>query len=109
MKSIAEVSFSNTQTGKTVKYKDLETNPDVYLVGVDDNFSRMLNYAVDQGRPLSQIDMEMGNNNCIIGSLMLLITSDEEGLAIDGTPVIVEYLQKNNINIVKNSYGGRIT
>ncbi len=33
------------------------------------------------------------------GTLALLITSDEEGVAVDGTPVIVEYLQKNNIII----------
>ncbi len=33
------------------------------------------------------------------GTLALLITSDEEGVAIDGTPVIVEYLQQNNIKI----------
>ena len=33
------------------------------------------------------------------GSLMLLITSDEESLAIDGTPVIVDYLKQNNIMI----------
>ena len=39
------------------------------------------------------------NVKSINGSLALLITSDEEGVAIDGTPVIVEYLQKNNIKI----------
>ncbi len=31
--------------------------------------------------------------------IMLLLTADEEGAATDGTPVIVEYLQKHNIII----------
>lgn len=31
--------------------------------------------------------------------IMLVITSDEEGSAIDGTPVLVEYLQQNNITL----------
>lgn len=33
------------------------------------------------------------------GSIMLLITSDEESSAVDGTTVIVEYLKKNKIQI----------
>lgn len=31
--------------------------------------------------------------------VMLVITSDEEGDAVDGTPVLVEYLQHNNIRL----------
>jgi succinyl-diaminopimelate desuccinylase len=33
------------------------------------------------------------------GKIALLITSDEESSAVDGTPVIVEYLKNNNIQI----------
>lgn len=32
-------------------------------------------------------------------SLMLLLTSDEEGSGIDGTPVMVDYLKKHNIRL----------
>jgi succinyl-diaminopimelate desuccinylase len=32
-------------------------------------------------------------------ALMFLLTSDEEGSGVDGTPVIVEYLKKNNIRL----------
>lgn len=38
-------------------------------------------------------------NNVVNGSIILLITSDEESIAINGTPVIVDYLKKNNIKI----------
>ncbi len=32
-------------------------------------------------------------------SIMIMLTSDEEGFGIDGTPVIVDYLKKNNIRL----------
>ena len=41
----------------------------------------------------------LAQNIKINGSIMLLITSDEEAAATDGSVVMVEYLQKNNIEI----------
>ena len=39
------------------------------------------------------------NHQSFCGSIMLLITSDEESVATDGTVVMVEYLKRNNIQI----------
>ena len=36
------------------------------------------------------------NNNSFNGSISLLITGDEEGIAINGTKKVVEYLKRKN-------------
>lgn len=41
----------------------------------------------------------IANNNIKKNTIVLLLTSDEEGKAVDGTAVIVDYLKKNNIRI----------
>lgn len=41
----------------------------------------------------------MAKAKSVNGSIMLLITSDEEAAATDGTIVMVEYLKKNNITL----------
>lgn len=48
---------------------------------------------------IAAVSQFLQNNPKPIGQIMLLITSDEESSAIDGTPVILEYLKTQNIRI----------
>ena len=48
---------------------------------------------------VSAISVFLSNNKSFNGSISLLITGDEEGEAINGTPQIMEWTKKNNIKI----------
>lgn len=68
----------------------LEDNNDLIGRGVADMKGAITAFMVALAEFASTVDTSKYK-------IMLLLTSDEEGSAIDGTPVLVEYLQANNI------------
>ncbi len=65
----AWVSISFNATGlSTVKYKDEETNPNVSLVGVDDNYLAVSGYEVENGRNFSPEEVLQNRRLVLLGS-----------------------------------------
>jgi putative ABC transport system permease protein len=67
--SRAMVSISRRGGGNNeLHYKDKKTNPQVSLMGGDDNYLAVNGYSLTTGRNLSNVDISSGRNVCIIGS-----------------------------------------
>ena len=50
-----------------VAYENRKTNPNVWLVGGDENYTGLNGFSVSYGRDLNQVDIETGRNVCLIG------------------------------------------
>ncbi len=67
--SRAMVSISRRGGGNNeLHYKDKKTNPQVSLMGGDDNYLAVNGYSLTAGRNLNNVDITSGRNVCIIGS-----------------------------------------
>lgn len=64
----AIVSVSFQATGIATIYKDeKKTNPNVQVIGGDENYLKISNYEISQGRDFNQLDVESGRNVAILG------------------------------------------
>lgn len=54
--------------GLECAYGDKKTNPQVTLIGGDENYLNVSGYKIDVGRNFSNLDVETGRNVCLIGS-----------------------------------------
>ncbi|MEP7264698.1 MAG: ABC transporter permease, partial [Bacteroidota bacterium] len=64
-----QVSVATTATGiGIVKYESLKTNPNVWVVGADDQYLNVSGYKLKSGRNLTPSDLEQSTHVCIIGS-----------------------------------------
>ncbi len=61
------ISFNATSMS-TVKYGSGETNPNVSLVGVDENYLAVSGYEIERGRNFSPDDIEMNRRLVLLGS-----------------------------------------
>ena len=50
-----------------VAYENQKTNPNVWLVGGDENYTGLNGFSVSYGRDLNPVDIETGRNVCLIG------------------------------------------
>ena len=65
----ALVSISRRAGGNNeLHYKDKKTNPQISLMGGDENYLAVNGYSLTTGRNLNNVDIESGRNVCIIGS-----------------------------------------
>jgi putative ABC transport system permease protein len=65
----AEVSISTRASSTaTVKYKDNESNPNVPIIGTDENYLTTAGYKLAEGRNFSLNDIELNRNAVIIGN-----------------------------------------
>jgi putative ABC transport system permease protein len=65
----AMVSISRRAGGNNeLHYKDKKTNPQITLVGGDDNYIAVNGYTLSVGRNLNNVDMASGRSVCVIGS-----------------------------------------
>lgn len=67
--SQALVSLSAFVMGTaTIQYENKKTNPNVSVLGCDENYFQLSSYELEKGRAFSPTEMEMGNNVIIIGA-----------------------------------------
>lgn len=52
----------------TLKYMDKKTNPNIFVVGADQNYISVSGLEVAEGRNFSPIDLTLGANSIILGS-----------------------------------------
>lgn len=98
----AWVSVSFNATGlSTVKYDKEETNPNVSLTGVDENYLSVSGYEVETGRNFSPDEVTMGRRLVLIGSE---IASDIFPAGIDpvGKEVTVAGLKLLVVGVLKS-------
>ena len=62
----------------TVKYKSKKTNPNIPVIGVDEDYLQTAGYDIDRGRNISEHDVEMNRNYALIGK-DIIKTLFEEG------------------------------
>jgi putative ABC transport system permease protein len=77
----ARVNLQLSRSGQTVIVRDRKTNPNVRLIGTDDNFISAFNFDVAAGRNLGADDVEYGRPVCLMGAdVVAKIFPDEEAL-----------------------------
>lgn len=68
MRGTGEVSMTLRRGGRRVMYLDRRTNPNIRLIGGDENFTTSRNFEIATGRNLQADDVEFGRAVVIIGS-----------------------------------------
>ncbi|GAC1382273.1 MAG: ABC transporter permease [Ginsengibacter sp.] len=65
----SSVSISNRGPRNTIVSNDkVKTNPNVSIIGGDENFLKLNGYSLESGRNLNRLDVESGRSVCIIGT-----------------------------------------
>jgi putative ABC transport system permease protein len=64
----APVCLQISRGGITAAYMDRKTNPNVSLVGADENYASSLSFELASGRNLEPGDVELGRPVCVIGA-----------------------------------------
>src|SRR6478736_1320791 len=62
--SISLSGFGNYE----IHYKEKKTNPNVRMVGGDENYLTVNGFSVEQGRNITPAEVQSGRNVCMIGS-----------------------------------------
>jgi putative ABC transport system permease protein len=68
MGDAARVNLVMGRGGQTVIYRDRKTNPNVGLLGTDENYISAFNYDVAAGRNIGADDVEYGRPICLLGA-----------------------------------------
>ena len=94
MQGAAEVSLMLRRGGRRVLYLDRRTNPNVRLIGGDENFLTSFNFEIGSGRNLQPDDVEFGRAVVVLGhdiAEKLFINEEPVGkvVRIDGQSYIV--------------------
>lgn len=77
----ARVNLQISRRGMTVILRDRRTNPNVNLIGTDENYITAFNYDLAAGRNLGPEDVEFGRAVCIVGAdVEQKLFPDEDGL-----------------------------
>ncbi|MBM3400645.1 MAG: ABC transporter permease [Bacteroidetes bacterium] len=77
----SEVSISrNAQMTAKVSYKNKETNPNVRVIGVDENYLKTASYELEQGRNFTSNDLDLALPVAIIGKEIANTLLGQSGL-----------------------------
>lgn len=81
----AIVAISNRGTRNAIASNEkVKTNPNVIVVGGDENYLQVSGYTLSEGRNLNDLDIQTGRNTCIIGnSICKKLFNDRPDKAVD--------------------------
>jgi putative ABC transport system permease protein len=65
---VSVIAFGNQLF--TVKYENRKTNPNISMLGCDENYLVISGYTLDRGRSFSVTEVQFGSNVAIIGSVL---------------------------------------
>lgn len=68
--SVVSVSAFATPVG-TLKYGSEKSNPNVLVIGADENYLQTAGYELDRGRNFNPQEVEQGNHVCLLGKDMV--------------------------------------
>ncbi len=102
----ATVSISTNASGtSTVKYKSKKTNPNVTVIGVDENYLTTAGYHISSGRNITFSDVQLNRNIVLLGNDVInKIFKDENPLEKvvtigSGKYLVVGILEKKGSSI----------
>jgi len=80
--------------GKTIKFGNIETNPNIQVTGITTDAMRTNNWNVEYGRDLRQFDITYSNDVCLLGrdvadKLFPNINPIGQVVRVDGDPLTV--------------------
>jgi putative ABC transport system permease protein len=105
----AWVSVSFNATGlSTVKYKTEETNPNISLIGVDENYLTVGGYEVENGRNFSAEEVQMNRRLVLLGS-EIAAKIFPAGLDPVGKDITVAGLKLKVAGVLKSKGASQIT
>lgn len=64
--STTSISYRATGTG-TVNYLSKKTNPNITILGIDENYLKVSGYEIEHGRNINQHDLSLNSNVILIG------------------------------------------
>ncbi len=82
--------FTNVTGAAEAKYLSKKTNPNISVMGVDENYLTVKAYSVEQGRAFSTVEIRNGSYVCLIGNELAKTLFDKEevdnqGITVGGT------------------------
>lgn len=60
--------YADASSASTVKFESNKTDPNVSVIGIDENYMDVAGYTIEKGRNFSISDIRLNNNFVIIGS-----------------------------------------
>jgi len=72
MTSTSRISVFSKSRGSELRYKNIETDPNVEIVGSDENFISLNKLDIDKGRNFSKEDIGFNQKGCILGNDLVL-------------------------------------
>lgn len=91
-----------------VKYKDIKSNPNIYIFGVDDQYVEVEGYKLERGRNFSGTELTDGANVCILGN-EIAIKLFGETLDIDGKSALIDGRRYKVIGVLNSKGTSLIT
>ncbi len=86
----------------TIKYKNEKTNPNVSVVGGDENYLKIRGLELEHGRNFSGTEVENGANRIIIGSGIVTLLFDGKGESALGKTVSNGNVKYKVIGVLKS-------
>lgn len=65
--SVTSISMSGSGAA-TLKYGSIKTNPNINTMGIDENYLKISDTELEEGRAFSQSELQFGNAVCILGN-----------------------------------------
>lgn len=99
----AAVGVSKTGSGiAQIFYKEKKTNPNIRLMGGDENYLLCSGYTIDAGRNFTSLDLETGRNVAILGSDIVKKLFDNNVLRAVGNTVRIDGAPYRIISVLKS-------
>jgi putative ABC transport system permease protein len=86
----------------TLKYGDKKSNPNIRVIGVDENYFSVSAYELEQGRNFSPSEIESGSHRIILGSELIDILFDKNAEKALGQVISVGNVRYKVIGILKS-------
>ncbi|WP_295124643.1 ABC transporter permease [uncultured Chitinophaga sp.] len=99
--SMVTVSF-RAGGGITVYNGDKKTNPNVQVIGGDENYLRFSGYDLQQGRDFNSLDVESGRNVAVLGVDVAKKLFGEDLKNVDGSSIRVGNVRYRVIGVLKS-------
>ncbi len=95
------VSINTRATGSAqVKGKSEKTNPNVTVMGVDENYLQVSAYKLKEGRNFSRHELESGFNSCLLGNAVVRHLYDKKD-TIENSEIVIGNIRYRVIGVLE--------
>jgi putative ABC transport system permease protein len=97
-----KVTISGAGTNDaTVKYNDKKTNPNIAVMGIDENFLDINALNLSYGRNFTEVELYTGSNKAILGSELVKLLFNEQGDKAIGQDILVGNLRYKVVGVLE--------